>query len=68
MDRDKLIKVLQFYDAKDSFKYFHMRHKRQFLQLSKNGVVYLANSGVNEINYDTFFINVIATFLEAALC
>ena len=45
-----------------------MRHKRQFLQLTKNGVLYLANSGVNEISFDTFFINVIATFLEAALC
>jgi hypothetical protein len=68
LNRDKLIKILAFYKMKNSQKYFHMRHKRQFLQLTKNGILFLANSGVNEISFDTFFINVIATFLEAAIC
>ena len=68
ISKKQLIKILKFYDAKEATKYFHMMHKRQFLQLTDAGVMFLSKQGVLEISYDSFFINVIATFLEAALC
>jgi hypothetical protein len=68
MDREKLIRFLEFYKTKDAIRYFRVRNKRQLLELTGEGILFLGSRGIDEISYDQFFRNVIATFLEAALC